>query len=436
MQKHTELTKRRLEQYKNPLYGKIYTDSYPVKLSAYAAPDRIRYEEAMQGDYAPIEVGHKFGPLWSTFWVRVELEIPEAWAGKEVHFLWDSMSEAEVWVDGKAMQGLTGSTINSPDEAIRKEFILTKNAQGGQKQTLYVEVACNHLFGVMGGGAEVEYVVGKLRDARLALFDRDAWDLYWDFVIVADMALYLDEGTPRQGQAMRVADNMIDMLRLDRKETWAPARALAAEFLSEHNGDSQHNLSAVGNAHIDTAWLWPLEETKRKCVRTFSSAVRYMDEYPEYIFTVSQAQQLEWIKDEQPELYARLKEKFEAGQFIPTGGSWVEPDCNIPNGESFVRQFLFGQRFFEKEFNFHCVDFWEPDVFGYSAALPQILKQAEIDYFLTQKLSWNQFNKISTHTFMWEGLDGSQVLTHFPPVNSYSALANVRDVVNNSKRYK
>ena len=278
--------------------------------------------------------------------------------------------------------------------------------------------------------------IGELRQAEIAVFDRAAWDLYWDLKVIADMALYLPANSPRGGQALAAANEMVNAIHLDEPATWPAARAIAARFLSARNGDGQHNLSAVGHAHIDTAWLWPIAETKRKCVRSFSSALAYMDEYPEYKFVYPQAQQLTWIKDEYPALYSRLVEKVRAGQFIPVGGTWVEPDCNLPSGESLVRQFLYGQRFFESEFGQRCREFWEPDVFGYSGALPQIMKLAGIDYFLTQKLSWNQFNKPHSHTFLWEGIDGSRILTHFPPADTYNSLANVEEVLYNVSNFK
>ncbi len=171
-------------------------------------------------------------------------------------------------------------------------------------------------------------------------------------------------------------------------------------------------------------------------MRSFSSAVTLMDEYPDYRFACSQAQQYEWMKDHYPDLYERIKEKVKAGQFVPAGGSWVEPDCNLPSGEALVRQFLYGQRFFRREFGITCEEFWEPDVFGYSAALPQILRQVGMKYFLTIKLSWNQFNKLSSHTFWWEGLDGSRVLTHFPPADTYNAAASVKEALFSMTNYK
>ena len=436
MQKHPELTLKRLSNFasENELRGRLYPQRTPVQLSAYAAPGRITYAEAMNGSYQSIQVGHKFGPVWSTHWVKVEFTIPAEWTGKEVYLLWDSSSEACVWQDGQPLQGLTGSTRGWVSGTIRPEFCLSKQAQGGQTGEVYVEVACNGLFG-LEGGSRVS-ILGLLQQAEIAVLDRQAWDLLWDFVVIADMARYLPANTPRAGQALYAANAMVNAANLDDRATWPKARSIAVDFFSDTNGSSQHNLSAIGHSHIDTAWLWPLAETMRKCYRTFSTAVRYMDDYPDYMFVCSQAQQLEWMKDQQPGLYAKIKERAARGQFIPAGGTWVEPDCNIPSGESLVRQFLFGQRFFRQEFGETCTEFWEPDVFGYSAALPQIMQQAGIQNFLTQKLSWNQFNKMPSHTFIWEGLDGSRVLTHFPPVDTYNSMANVKEVLFNVSNFK
>ncbi|HEY3290900.1 MAG TPA: hypothetical protein VGK87_12285, partial [Anaerolineae bacterium] len=400
MLKHLELTRQRLQNFASEanLRGKIYSQRAPVTLAAYAAPDRITYEQAMKGEYKPVELHQQFGPVWSTHWVRVDLVIPTDWAGKEVHLLWDSTCEACVWQDGQPLQGLTGSSSGWASGAARPAFRLTKQATGGEAVTLYVEVAVNNLFGQSGDTNPT--MLGYLRQAEIAVFDPEAWDLLWDFVIVADIATYMPINTPRGGQALHTANAMVNACNLEDRSTWPTARQLAAQFLAAHNGDGQHNLSAVGHAHIDTAWLWPLAETQRKCVRTFSSAVRYMDDYPNYIFACSQAQQYEWIKNKHPGLWSKIQARVAENRFVPTGGTWVEPDCNIPSGESLVRQFLFGQRFFQKEFGRTCNEFWNPDVFGYSGALPQIMRGAGITHFLTQKLSWNQINKPTSSTFL------------------------------------
>jgi alpha-mannosidase len=416
------------------LAARVYTTRAPVHLAVHSAPGRTSYDEAIQGDYRPAAVGEKFGPLWSTHWFRVTFEIPAAWEGQEVHLLWDAAGEACVWQEGAPLQGLTGSFNNWIPEPIRKEFCVARQARSGEHLEYYIEVACNGLFGL--AIATHNPRIGELSQAEIALFDRDAWDLYWDLKVIADMALHLPANTPRGGQALYAANEMVNTILLDDRSTWPAARAIAARFLAAHNGDGQHNLSAVGHAHIDTAWLWPIAETKRKIVRTLASAMRMMDAYPDYLFTCSQAQQLVWVKDAHPALYAQVRAKVQAGQFLPVGGTWVEPDCNIPSGESLVRQFLYGQRFFAAEFGARCAVFWNPDVFGYSGALPQIMHLSGIRYFLTQKLSWNQFNKPASHTFLWEGIDGTRVLTHFPPADTYNAMADVKEVLFNVSNFK
>src|SRR6185503_7711361 len=195
-------------------------------------------------------------------------------------------------------------------------------------------------------------------------------------------------------------------------------------------------LSAIGHAHIDTAWLWPLAETVRKCERTFSSQLAYMERYPEHRFACSQAQQWAWMRERNPDLWTRMAARAREGRFIPAGGTWVEPDCNVPCGESLVRQFLYGQRFFERELGVRCGEFWQPDVFGYSGQLPQLMRGAGMTRFLTQKLSWNKFNRPHHHTFTWEGIDGSQVLAHFPPADTYNSVCDVAELRRAARDYK
>jgi alpha-mannosidase len=437
MQKHFQVTRERLKKFasKEQLGAKIYTERVPVKLSVFSAPGRISYSEALQGTYRSTAIGERFGPAWSTHWFKIEIDIPQEWHNQEVHLLWDSASEGCIYRDGQPVQGLTGSSNGFSMDILRGEYILTKNAVGGEKIELYIESAVNGLFGVPENEPRL-LQMGLLKQAEIAVFNRAAWDLLWDYLILADMAVHLPINTPRGGQALFAANAMVNVTNLEDPSTWPAARAIAANFFSDQNGGGQHNVSAVGHAHIDTAWLWPLAETRRKCVRTFSTALQYMDEYPDYKFACSQAQQYEWMKESHPGLYERIKQKIQTGQFIPAGGTWVEPDCNIPSGESLVRQFLFGQRYFRQEFGITCNEFWEPDVFGYSAALPQIMRKAGIDRFLTIKLSWSQFNKLSSHTFWWEGLDGSRVLTHFPPLDTYNGVATVEEVLYNVSNFK
>jgi len=189
---------------------------------------------------------------------------------------------------------------------------------------------------------------------------------------------------------------------------------LQSELYSRLSAGNQPKLLAVGHAHIDTAWLWTLTQTREKAARTFSTVLRLMERYPEYHFTQSQAQLYKFIEDDYPELLSAISGRVAEGGWEPIGGTWVEMDCNVTGAESLVRQFLFGTRLFEKYFGTPGSPvLWLPDVFGYSSALPQIIKRAGFKYFMTTKISWNEYNQLPYHSFWWRGVDGTEVLTHF-----------------------
>ncbi len=197
-----------------------------------------------------------------------------------------------------------------------------------------------------------------------------------------------------------------------------------------------HRSIAIGHAHIDTAWLWPIRETRRKCVRTFASATALMDDYPEYRFAASSAQHYAWVEESYPALFDRITERVERGQWLPIGGMWVEADMNLPSGESLVRQIVVGQRYFEEKFGQRCEEAWIPDVFGYPAGLPQVFAAGGMRRFVTQKMSWNKQNRFPHSTFWWEGLDGTRVLTHFPPVDTYNAEITPAEVAYSAGNFK
>jgi alpha-mannosidase len=434
MLKHPEVTKGRLRRFAQELKPLVYPETAPLaQMAVYSAPDRISYAQALEGEYRPAKEGEIFAPEWSTHWFRLEYVIPQEWSGREVLLHFNSASEGCVWKDGVPLQGLT--SYNWAPEEVRSYFTLEPKARGGESGTVYVEAAINGMFGLRGWGGEIQKSdLGQLHHVRLVIRDREAWGLLLDFCVIKELAENLPVDGPYQGYALAAANEIVNAVSLDDRATFEAGRAVARKFFEAHNGSRNHHVSAIGHAHIDTAWLWPLAETRRKCYRSFSTAVRMMDDYPEYQFACSQAQQLTWIKESQPSLFAKIKAK--PGRFIPVGGTWVEPDCNIPSGESLVRQFLIGQRFFEKEFGSICREFWNPDVFGYSGALPQIMRGAGIRYFLTQKLSWNQFNRPTSSTFLWEGIDGSRVLTHFPPTDTYNGNASVEEVLKHYTNFK
>ena len=312
------------------------------------------------------------------------------------------------------------------------------SAQGGERLDLRVELACNGLFGRLRQPyATLEPVV--LDRCQLARFDPQAWQLFHDFDVLrrleADHANGLDQSWA--GRLLWELNRFCNVWREHDRSSWDEAGAILSALLAHRNGTHTHRLSAIGHAHLDTAWLWPLAESYRKAVRTFSSQASYMDRYPEHRFACSQAQQLDWIRRRNPAACTTASAGWRRrDSWVPVGGSWVEPDCNLPSGESLVRQFLYGQRFFEREFGSRCREFWNPDVFGYNGQLPQIMRGAGITRFLTQKLSWNRFNPPAHHSFNWQGLDGSTVLAHFPPADTYNASAEVAELRRSARDYK
>jgi alpha-mannosidase len=209
----------------------------------------------------------------------------------------------------------------------------------------------------------------------------------------------------------------------------AIARALLAPALSMRSDHRSLTITAVGHAHLDLAWLWPIRETIRKCARTFATALNLMERYPDYIFGASQPQLYAWIKAHFLDLYNRVKRRIGEGRWEPQGAMWVEADINLPSGESLVRQILYGKRFFLEEFGRDPSCLWVPDTFGFSGSLPQILAKSGVSYFMTQKLSWNLVTRYPHHTFWWHGIDGSRVLAHMPPEDTYNSAAGPQSVL-------
>jgi alpha-mannosidase len=330
-------------------------------------------------------------------------------------------SEATVWVADEPVQGLVSG-------AGRDRIAATLVPSGG-RIAAQVEIACNGLFGwaeLNPPSQRPEPIppAFRLERCEIARFDPDAWALACDLSVLA--ALMDEEADAWGGELLRELNRFCN----------TGDRAILNRLLKRRNGTRTHEITAIGHAHIDTAWLWPLEETYRKCVRTFASQLRLMERYPAYRFACSQAQQYAWMRDREPGLWRQIRSAVERGQWLPVGGTWIEPDCNLPAGESLVRQFLYGQRFFEQEFGRRAEVFWNPDVFGYNGQLPQLMRGAGISGFLTQKLSWNRYTTPDHHTFRWAGIDGSSVLAHFPPADTYNAEATVPELRRAARDFK
>ncbi|QLQ77988.1 hypothetical protein HG537_0A02350 [Torulaspora globosa] len=428
---------------------------YQVKFepgSSPVSPDKrppwksiIEADKKGELEFKEASKGQAFGPSWSTTWFKVELNVPQHWIDckEQLVFQWNCENEGVV-IDPDT---LIPRTAFSGGE--RTEYLLPIN--GSNKHFFYIEAGNNGMFGC-GMGSDInppdDNRYFTLRTADIVWPDWEARALRIDFWMLGDAARELPDDSWQKHRARQLGNNVMDMFDPNDRSTVKKCRDYLKKEYFDALTDSEKvysegdltvltNVYGMGNCHIDTAWLWPFAETRRKIVRSWSSQCTLMDQYPEYQFVASQAQQFKWLLEEHPEFFKKvLTPKVQQSQFFPIGGSWVENDTNIPSGESLARQFFFGQRFFLKHFGLKSTIFWLPDTFGYSSQVPQICQLSGIDRFLTQKLSWNNINSFPHSTFNWAGINGSQLLTHMPPGNTYTALAHFGDVLRTAKQNK
>ena len=445
------LTEVRLDRFvRERIIPAVYPRSVPLTLSSWEVPDEpVPVMDALRQQFTPQEHGAAWGRPWSTKWLRLQGQVPDAWGtapDTSVEVIVDLGSSSDL--PGFQCEGIAWRPDGTIVKAIspRNQYIPLKLLGGGMAVDFYVEAAANPdlsqgwtfaatPYGDKAtAGNEPKYRLGRIVIAEL---NQTVWELQQDIWTLNVLMHELPMELPRRHEILRALERMLDMLDPDDVPgTAAAGREALAGVLARPAYASAHHLLATGHAHIDSAWLWPVRETIRKCARTFSNVVALMDEDPGFVFSCSSAQQLAWTKELYPELFGRIKEKVKTGQFVPVGGMWVESDTNMPGGEAMARQFLEGKSFFLAEFGVECEEAWLPDTFGYSAAMPQIVRAAGSKWFLTQKISWNQVNKMPHHSFNWEGIDGTRVFTHFPPVDSYSSELSGRELAHAERNYR
>ncbi|MFC5034371.1 alpha-mannosidase [Streptomyces sp. DSM 41987] len=426
----------------------VYPQSVPLDIGIWNAPgEPVPVAEGLAAPRTPIETGEPWGPPWGTSWITVTGVVPDEWAGRTVEALLDLGFDENM--PGFQCEGLVYRADGSPVKGLnpRNQWIrIGAPVTGGERVELHIEASSNpvlldyHPFlptdlgDKETAGSEPQY---KLARMDLAVFDETVWELVQDLEVLGGLMAELSTDSPRRWEILRAVERSLDAVDLqDVGGSAAAAREQLAEVLAAPAHRSAHRISAVGHAHIDSAWLWPLRETVRKVARTTSNMTALLEENPEFVYAMSQAQQYAWIKEHRPEVYARVKKAVADGRFVPVGGMWVESDTNMPGSEALARQFVHGKRFFLEEFGIDTEEVWLPDTFGYSAALPQIVKQAGAKWFLTQKISWSETNKFPHHTFWWEGLDGTRVFTHFPPIDTYNAQLSGKEVAHAVRNFQ
>lgn len=428
----------------------IYVDAVPLSVESWVAPgEPVAFDVAVDAAYEPAATGTAWGRAWGTTWFRLRGMVPASWE-------WTDRYDTELLIDlgftaerpGFQCEGLAytadGAVLNGI--APRSPIIRWDPSRRGLEIDLLVEGASNPdvagaysfaptpLGSLATAGDALLYTLGRVAIVRR---DRIVWELLQDLRLIAGMIAALPADGARTGALIHHVDRALDLLDPDDVGATAEqSRSALQGVLSPSAHASSHRVVGVGHAHIDSAWLWPARETVRKCARTFANALALIDENPDFVFVASSAQQYAWVKDAQPELFERIKAAVASGQFVPVGGMWVESDTMMPSGESLVRQFLLGKQFFQREFGVDTEEVWLPDSFGYSAALPQIARRTGHRWLLTQKLSWNRTNQMPHHTFQWEGIDGSAVFTHFPPVDTYISELSPAELLHAERNFR
>ncbi|GAC1398664.1 MAG: alpha-mannosidase [Ktedonobacteraceae bacterium] len=365
-------------------------------------PPASPYTDTTQ--WQQVEKGQLWGRTHSTSWLAFQL--PATTVPTTLHLDWDTSKEDSVLLLVEATVFLDDHAIGGLD--YRHRFLLLpEQAYDGQSHTISIQAYTGvpQLFGGL-----------TLRHRNTML-----WQLSFLMRTLFEALLAMSEHERMRHILLEQLNTTYTLL--DLREGWSSERFVASASsaygylqaaLNEYPETAhQPHITLSGHAHLDVGWLWPYWRTRQKIAHTVSNVLSLMDRYPQLHYSQSQPQVLQWLKEDMPELYARVKQRVAEGRFELVGAMWIEADCNLTSGESLVRQIMHGIRFTQREFGITPHHIWLPDVFGYSAALPQIMRGCDIPVFMTTKISWNQFNRMPYDTFRWRGIDSSEVLTHF-----------------------
>ena len=396
-----------------------YRKAAALSVSYFTTMEHIPFEQAAQGHYAPAPVGMKWGRKWEYGWFRTQLMIPEELAGKRVVLTLNTAEEMLAWVNGRESGAIDK----------RHRFItLSRSARAGDTYEIYAECYAGHGIrnegaGPVGWGEEPvpeppEYQV-TVGQSHFGVWNEALFQAAMDYLTLYSLVQKLPEKSLR---TMKIVEGLkkftyIADFELPEPEMTASileAGKLLKPLLECRNGSTAPEYTVFGQSHLDLAWLWPVEETVRKAARTYTNQLALMEEYDDYRFLLCEPPILEWLKELYPNVYESVLEKVKQGKFYPEGALWVESDTNIPSGEALIRQFVLGKRWFRGELGIESQMAWMPDTFGFSAALPQIMKKCRIPYFATQKLIRQspECQPFPYNIFWWEGMDGSRVLAH------------------------
>lgn len=430
---------KRLEHWLYTLRQDFYRPLGDIPVEAFRTMEQLSLEEASKGQFAPMPFGTRWGRSYEYCWMRGKITLPAEAEGKRIVMDLPAGGESALFIDGRSFGTYRAEWVNMPHHFL-VDNTLTACGKAGQSFELMIEAYAGHYFpeSPLASCATGPVLPGSYRDPKTegeravlgrltyGIWNEEAYQLFIDMDTLRMLGEQADPESLRAdriAEALEQATLLIDFEQPEegRLQSYQAARKALKPVLEAHNGSTSPAFYAVGNAHLDLAWLWPMEETFRKTSRTFAAQLRLIEEYPEYKFLQSQPAAYAMCREYYPELYQRIRQAAKKGQWIPEGAMWVEPDTNMTSGESLIRQLIHGKRFFREEFGIDSVVLWLPDTFGYSAALPQLLKGCGVKYLVTQKIFWtyNQADRFPYHYFTWQGADGSQINTFLPTSYTY-----------------
>lgn len=431
--------RRRLEHWIETLKKDLYQPLETIKTEAAFTMDHLSYDQALAQSFAPIAPGTPWGRTWEYCWLKGQITLPAEAAGKRIVMDLNTGGETTVFVNGRSFGTYRAGWVDVPHHFI-EDNCLTPCGEPGKNYEILLEAYAGHYFpnSEIGHCSTGPVLPGSYTDPKaggpravlgrmtFGIWNEDAYQLYID---LQTLNFLMDQVDPESLRADKLAEALEKATLIIEFEqpleariaSYRAARAALQPALSAVNGSTAPQFYAVGNAHLDLAWLWPMAETRRKTSRTFAAQLRLMEEYPEYKYLQSQPAAYVMCRENYPELYERIKAAAARGQWIAEGAMWVEPDTNMISGEAMVRQLTYGKRFFKEEFGVDSVLLWLPDTFGYSAALPQILRGCGVKYLVTQKIFWsyNEGDPFPYHYFTWQGADGSRIDTFLPTSYTY-----------------
>lgn len=434
----------RLKIWDDAFLGQFYHPIAGIAMQGFCTMSQLSLDKAKVEAYRDFSVGERWGKKWEYGWFRGSVTIPESADGKRVALTLGVAPEMLVFVNGKEAGSIDKQHFY---------ITLTDCAQAGEVYEIYAEGYAGHGPREEGAGIWTRDAIPvpepptyqcTIRESSFGVWNQQMFLAYVDYHTLYELWKKLPENDLRGmkiGEALQEFTYKADfeLPEPERTESIVSAQAILKPLLEKKNGDTAVNYTVFGQSHLDLAWLWTAEETKRKSARTYANQVALMERYPEYRFLLCSPTVLENLKEYYPDLYKRVQDKAANGQFIPEGAVYIESDTNLPNGESLIQQFVRGKRWFQQEFGVDSKMAWMPDTFGFSAALPQIMKGCDVPYFATQKLlrSDPECEPFPYNIFWWEGMDGSKVLSHiFKKNNAVFAPAELINRWNDDRNQK